>query len=49
MLLFFTEHKRNRRKCDRKGVQGVRIVDSKTKANKKVEGSCLNGKRSKAM
>lgn len=32
----FTEHKRDRRrKCDEGGVQGVRIVDPKAKANKK--------------
>lgn len=45
----FTEHKRERRrKYDRKGgVQGVRIVDAK--ANKKLQGGCLKGKRSKAM
>ena len=39
----FTEHKRDRRKYDRKGVQGVRIVD--LKANKKLQGGCLKGKR----
>lgn len=42
----FTEHKRDRRKCDKKGVQGVRIFDPKTKASKNLEGSCLKGKRS---
>lgn len=44
----FTEHKRDkRRKCARKGVQGMRIVEPK--ANKKLQGGCLKGERSKAM